>query len=164
MAKACHAIMVILLMLAGEAVPLPFGSPALLVSTCSFVHSDIFQSYNVKFASFDPRRTPYRAMRRSPHQLISGRDRARTKVPHATLRGVEGAPRRVGPIFETAYCSHAYTRSPSTLDWHVRLFCDQDFHELAAQISLLQRHPSGPGRSQDSATGQSTAYVPPPRW
>ena len=102
-------------------------------------------------------------MRRSPHQLISGRDRARTKVPHATLRGVEGAPRSVGPIFETAYCSHAYTRSPSTLDWYVRLFCDQDSQELAAQINLSQRHLSVPDQFRDSAIRQSTACVPPRR-
>src|SRR6266536_6028707 len=30
-------------------------------------------------------------MRRSPHQLISGRDCARTKVPHASLRGQRGS-------------------------------------------------------------------------
>jgi hypothetical protein len=30
-------------------------------------------------------------MRHSPHQLISGRDEARTKVPHATVRGLQGS-------------------------------------------------------------------------
>jgi hypothetical protein len=36
-------------------------------------------------------------MRRSPHQLISGRDRARTKVPHASSC-VVGTPRAEGSI------------------------------------------------------------------
>jgi hypothetical protein len=34
-----------------------------------------------------------------------------TKVPHVTLRGQKGAPRRMGPIFRTASCSHATARS-----------------------------------------------------
>src|SRR4029077_7996759 len=33
---------------------------------------------------------PIEPMRHSPHQLISGRARAQTKVPHATLRGQKG--------------------------------------------------------------------------
>src|ERR1700758_222854 len=44
----------------------------------------------LKFA-FDPRRSPPNGMRHSPHQLISGRNRVRTKVPHASLRGQRGS-------------------------------------------------------------------------
>jgi hypothetical protein len=36
--------------------------------------------------------------------------------PSCNIARVEGAPRRVGPIFKTACCSHVYSRSPSTLD------------------------------------------------
>ena len=38
------------------------------------------------FGQLTPRRSPF-AMRRSPHQLISGRGEPRTKVPHATCEG-----------------------------------------------------------------------------
>ena len=50
------------------------------------------------------------AMRRSPHPLISGRGKPRTKVPHATCEGT-GLQGRMGPFFWAAYCSHTVARS-----------------------------------------------------
>src|SRR5262249_6321750 len=58
---------------------------------------------------FDTRRSPFHAMRHSPHQLISGGGKPPTKVPLATVRAQ--APRRMGPIYYAAYCSHAMNRS-----------------------------------------------------
>ena len=73
-----------------------------------------------------------------PHQLISGRARAQTKVPHATLRGQKGAPRRIGPIFRTASCSHAPGRSRI----HLGLVCtSRQSSRLHALISLSERWP-----------------------
>ena len=41
-------------------------------------------------------------MRHLPHQLISGRDEARTKVPHARVRG-HRAPREDGTLLESGH-------------------------------------------------------------
>jgi hypothetical protein len=81
------------LMLAGARHLVPFGSPALLGSTYSFVHSDIFQSYNVKFASFDPRRSPLELCDARRINLYPVGTEPVPRSPHATLRGVEGAPK-----------------------------------------------------------------------
>src|SRR6516162_1715220 len=50
----------------------------------------------VTFVQLIQRRSPF-AMRHSPHQLISGRGKPRTKVPLATVRG-HRAPREDGTI------------------------------------------------------------------
>jgi hypothetical protein len=96
-----------------------------------------------------------------PHQLISGRARAQTKVPHATLRGQKGAPRRMGPIFRTASCSHAPGRSRI----HLGLVCtSRQSSRLHALISLSERWPLAPLRFPGIATRRSKAYVPWQRW
>ena len=59
--------------------------------------------------SIDPRRSPLRCSN-SLHQLISGRNRVRTKIPHASLRG-QRAPRGMGPFYRAASFSHVRGRS-----------------------------------------------------
>ena len=53
----------------------------------AFVLLIFFPSFDVPMTLFNsPKAEPF-AMRRSPHQLISGRGEPRTKVPHATCEG-----------------------------------------------------------------------------
>jgi hypothetical protein len=108
-----------------------------------------------------PRRSP-NGMRHSPHQLISGRNRVRTKVPHASLRGQRGAPRRMGPICITASFSHSYARS------HIHLgsgyFFSFVFRPLCLQCFNSELHRSESCRSLRSAIVRSAACVPSRRW
>src|SRR5215831_12543924 len=60
--------------------------------------------------SIDPRRSPLRYAATPLHQLISGRNRVRTKVPLASLRG-QRAPRGMGPFYKPASFSHVIQRS-----------------------------------------------------
>jgi hypothetical protein len=77
-------------------------------------------------------------------------------------RGKRGAPRRMGPIFITAYCSHTCSRSRI----HLGLVCSFIWrsrlpHEWkGAKTRPLRRRPSAPDQSRDSATEQSTACAP----
>src|SRR5208282_3154561 len=70
-------------------------------------------------------------MRHSPHQLISGRVRARTKVPHATLRGVQGSKGNGtilnrGILQPSALPGHTFaldlTNSSSSIDYRLSRF------------------------------------------
>lgn len=62
-----------------------------------------------------PRRSP-NGMRHSPHKLISGRNRVRTKVPHASLRGQRGLQGGWDPSASRLLsASHAHGHT-STLD------------------------------------------------
>src|ERR1700730_2899211 len=53
-------------------------------------------------------------MRHSPHQLISGRDCARTKVPHASLRGQGGSKEDGTHLLDVVLqpCAQAVTHPP----------------------------------------------------
>jgi hypothetical protein len=53
-------------------------------------------------------------MRHSPHQLISGRDCARTKVPHASLRGQRGSKEDGTHLLDGVLqpCAQAVTHPP----------------------------------------------------
>jgi hypothetical protein len=81
-----------------------------------------------------PRRSP-NGMRHSPHQLISGRNRVRTKVPHASLRGQRGLQGGWDPSASrllSAIHTHGHT---STLD---RDISSRSCLDLCASSVLIQ--------------------------
>src|SRR6516162_1220032 len=57
-------------------------------------------------------------MRRSPHQLISGRAQAQTKVPHATLRGQKGLQGGWDPSLGRRLAATPPGGHASTLEWY----------------------------------------------
>jgi hypothetical protein len=61
-----------------------------------------------------------------PHQLISGRARAQTKVPHATLRGQKGLQGGWDPSLRRRLAATPPGGHASTLDWYVPLVSLQD--------------------------------------
>ena len=58
---------------------------------------------------FDPRRSPFALCGTRRINLYPAEESPPTKVPLATVRAQ--APRRMGPIYYAAYCSHATNRS-----------------------------------------------------
>src|ERR1700738_2577740 len=97
-------------------------------------------------------------MRHSPHQLISGRDCARTKVPHASLRGQGGSKEDGTNLLDGVLqpCAQTVTHPP----W-IGIFLLSVFRIPSV---LLEQRPSAPRRSPNSATGRSATCGPPRRW
>ena len=77
-------------------------------------------------------------MRRSPHQLISGRGEPRTKVPHATCEGT-GLQGRMGPFCNTASFSQSCARSHIHLGIGNVVFVLFQRFELHLQNGALRR-------------------------
>src|SRR6478672_6243338 len=92
---------------------------------------------------------PIEPMRHSPHQLISGRARAQTKVPHATLRGQKGLQGGWDPSLRRRLAATPPGRSRI----HLGLVCtSRQSSRLHALISLSERWPSAPRRFRGIAT------------
>src|SRR5215467_15941853 len=77
--------------------------------------------------AFDPRRSPIALCGTRRINLYPAEESPPTKVPLATVRAQ--APRRMGPIYYAAYCSHATNRSHihlgsvCSLTRHIYLCC-----------------------------------------
>ena len=104
------------------------GSPVVVRSDFSVWQSSDRCDVRDAFDALDPRRSPLSKLcdaRRINLYPVGIKPKPRSLMQHCEGRG---APRKMGPIFRTACCSHAPGRSPSTLDWYVPLVSLQDSH------------------------------------
>ena len=111
----------------------------------------------VASGALDPRRSPLSKL--CDARRINLYPVGIAPVPRSLMHRCEGkgAPRRMGPIFKTASCSHAPGRSRI----HLGTVCSSpQFSRLHALIRPSERWPSAPRQFPGSAIKRSKACVP----
>jgi len=116
-----------------------------------------FYDGRVAFRALDPRRSPLLKLcnaRRINLYPVGLKPKPRSSC---NIARAEGAPRRMGPIFRTASCSHAPGRSRI----HLGMVCSSpQSSRLHALIRPSEPRPSAPRQFPGSAIKRSKACVP----